>query len=200
MSMSVHCSVLEIHFGIAFNNGVLLGKEHMLTPCPALHRHFCAWVGAIRLDSGRDHGGHSWSVDYTISWPLLSSCRSTSAYLVLNVLGADWTMAQPGYSLPGIITWYILNDVSREPAACVFRVQDAIWTFVFVRAHFAPLDSRSVGLHEQATGQQFQMSPILKNTICRDVTPGSLLEIHCHVGGALYLPRKWRCRVPPQPW
>jgi len=61
---------------------------------------------------------------------------------------------------------------------------------MFVRAHFAPLDSRSFGSHGQDTGQQFQMSPILKNTVCRDVTLGSLLEIHCHVGGALYLPRK----------
>jgi len=61
---------------------------------------------------------------------------------------------------------------------------------MFVRAHFAPLDSRLFGLHEQDTGQQFQMSPILKNNVCRDVTLGSLLEIHCHVGGALYLPRK----------
>jgi hypothetical protein len=38
----VHCSVLEIYFGIALNNGVLLGKEHMLNPCPVLHRYFCA--------------------------------------------------------------------------------------------------------------------------------------------------------------
>jgi hypothetical protein len=200
MSMSVHCSVLEIHFFIAHNNGVLPWKERILTPCPALHRHFCTWVGANRLDSGKDHGGHSWSVDCTVSWPILNSCHSTSAYLTLNVLGADWTVAPPVFSFPRIITWCIRNDVSREPAASVFRIQNVIWTFMFVRAHFGPLDSRSSGLHEQATGQQFQMSPIVKNTVCRNVTPGSLLEIHCRVGGALYIPRKWRYRVPSQPW
>lgn len=107
MSMSVHCSVLEVHFGIALNNGLLHGKEHMLTPCPALHRHFCAWVGTIRLDSGKDRGGHSWSVDCTVSWTILKSCHSTSAYLVLNVLGADWTVAPPVCSFPRFITWYI---------------------------------------------------------------------------------------------
>lgn len=200
LCLSVYCSVLEIHFGIALNSGVLPGKEHMLTPCRALHRHLCAWVGAIRLDSGKDRGGHSWSVDCTVSWPFLNSCHSTAADLALNVLGADWTVAPPVYSFPRIITWCIRNVVSREPAAPVFRLQNVIWTFMFVRAHFGPLDSRSFGLHEQATGQQFQVSAILKNTVCRDVMPGSLLEFHCHVGGALYLPRKWRYRIPPQPW
>jgi hypothetical protein len=113
----------------------------MLNPCPVLHRYFCAWVGAIRFDSGKDHGGHSWSVDCTVSWPFLSSCHSTSAYFALNVLEADGTVAQPVYSFLKIITCYMRSDVSREPAASVSRVQNVIWTCMFVRAHFAPLDS-----------------------------------------------------------
>ena len=88
MSMSVHCSVLEIHFGIALNNGVLLGKEHMLTPCPALHRHFCAWVGAIRLDSGKDYWGHSCSVDCTVLWLFLSSYQYICLFIIINHLDA----------------------------------------------------------------------------------------------------------------